>query len=449
MDRIFANKIAANIYSQADDKGREIMAFREIIDHMVDDDIEPSDSDKSTKGWQIQVDMADDSNHWIPLRDVKDANPVEMAEYAVTNGIDQEPAFRWWVPYVLRKRERIINKVKTKYWRTTHKYGVRLPKSVADAVRIDRENGNTFWQDSLNNEMSKAKVAYEHVKGYEPGDVRKGKVDALKGYQEITCHIIFDVKMDFTRKAQFVANGSRTHTPPSVCYSSVVSRESVRLAFLVAAFHELDVFACDIGNAYLNAPCKERIWFVAGAECGSHLRGKVMKLVRALYGLKSSGASWRQMFKEYIVSRMGFVPSSLDGDMYYRRSKDEQGACYYELLLVYVDDVLAISHDPEAIMKVIGQGFEIKNNEWGRPTRYLGADVELFQLPTGMKAWSLHCKSYVKAAVDTVKDLLSEDGRNDECDADYTSRYQQLIGILRWAVELGRVDIQLEVALMS
>ena len=88
-----------------------------------------------------------------------------------------------------------------------------------------------------------------------------------------------------------------------------------------------------------------------------------MKLVRALYGLKSSGASWRQMFKEYIVSRMGFVPSSLDRDMYYRRSKDEQGACYSELLLVYINDVLAISHDPEAIMKVIGQGFEIKNNE--------------------------------------------------------------------------------------
>ena len=137
----------------------KIMAFREIIDNMVDEDMESNGINKSTKGWQIQVEMADDSTHWIPLRDVKDTNPVEMAEYAVTTGIDQEPAFRWWVPYELRKRERIINKVKTKYWRTTHKYGVRLPKSVADAVRIDRENGNTFWQDALNKEMSKAKVA--------------------------------------------------------------------------------------------------------------------------------------------------------------------------------------------------------------------------------------------------------------------------------------------------
>ena len=67
--------------------------------------------------------------------------------------------------------------------------------------------------------------------------------------------------MDFTRKAQFVADGSKTVTPSAVCYSSVVSRESVRLAFLVAALHDLNVFACDISNAYLNVPCKEKIWF--------------------------------------------------------------------------------------------------------------------------------------------------------------------------------------------
>jgi hypothetical protein len=115
--------------------------------------------------------MADDSTRGLPLRDVKDANPVEMAEYAVANGIDQDPAFNWWVPYVLRKRGHILNKVKAKYWRTTHKYGVRLPKNVAEALRIDLENGNTFWRDALNKEMTKAKIAYEQVKGCSPEDV--------------------------------------------------------------------------------------------------------------------------------------------------------------------------------------------------------------------------------------------------------------------------------------
>ena len=118
--------------------------------------------------------------------------------------------------------------------------------------------------------------------------------------------MIFDVKMDFTRKARFVADGSKTQTPVTVCYSSVVSRESVRLAFLMAAFHDINVFSCDISNAYLNAPCREIIWFVAGPECGSHVKGKVMKLVRALYGLKSSGASWSKHVQRLHSVQDGF-----------------------------------------------------------------------------------------------------------------------------------------------
>ena len=107
--------------------------------------------------------------------------------------------------------------------------------------------------------MKKAKVAYEAVEGCTPEDTRSGQVPELNGYQEIKCHVIFDIKMDFTRKARFVAGGHMTETPVALCYSSVVSCDSVRIAFLVAALNDLDVFACDIGNAYLNAPCKEKI----------------------------------------------------------------------------------------------------------------------------------------------------------------------------------------------
>ena len=62
--------------------------------------------------------------------------------------------------------------------------------------------------------------------------------------------MIFDVKMDFTRKARFVVGGHLTDAPSSVTYSRVVSRDSVCLAFLVAALNGLDVMACDIGNTY-------------------------------------------------------------------------------------------------------------------------------------------------------------------------------------------------------
>ena len=127
--------------------------------------------------------------------------------------------------------------------------------------------------------------------------------------------------MDFTRKARYVANGSMTDTPVGLCYLSVLSRDSVRIAFLVYALNDLDNLACDIYNAYHNAPCLEIILFVAGMECGKCLEVRVMKLVRALYGLKISGSIWSKMFKYHIVNYFEFSPSTIDPDMYYRRNK--------------------------------------------------------------------------------------------------------------------------------
>jgi hypothetical protein len=62
---------------------------------------------------------------------MKESYPLEVADYVTANNIANEPAFPWWVPFVLKKRERILRKVKTKYWSTSHKYGLELPKSVS------------------------------------------------------------------------------------------------------------------------------------------------------------------------------------------------------------------------------------------------------------------------------------------------------------------------------
>ena len=95
------------------------------------------------------------------MKDFKASYPVELAEYALTQQIDDEPAFAWWVPYTLKKRERIISKLKSKYWQTTHKYEIRIPRNVAEAYEIDRVNGNTLWTDSIAQEMKNVRVAFE------------------------------------------------------------------------------------------------------------------------------------------------------------------------------------------------------------------------------------------------------------------------------------------------
>jgi hypothetical protein len=210
----------------------------------------------------LLVEWKDGASDWIPLKDLKDSNPVKLAEYAVANEIDREPAFFWWVPHVLKKRNRIIFKLKKQYWRTTHKFDMRVPKTVDDALEIDANEGNTIWFDSLKKELSKIMIAF-NVKNDITPEMIRGDSKLLPGFQEIKCHWVFDVKMDLTRKSRFVAGGHMTTTPVQT-YSSVVSRDSVRLAFLIAALNSLDLQACDVGNAYLNAECREKIWFVAG-----------------------------------------------------------------------------------------------------------------------------------------------------------------------------------------
>ena len=482
-DSYFANTIAENLWSQCDVEGRQFNIVREIVGHKTDGHaLSISDGTymvngqqrmkKTTAGWKINVEFADGTTDWLPLRDVKDSNPVELAEYAIASRIDQEPAFKWWVPLVMRKRSRMINKVKKKYWCTTHKFGIRIPKSVAEVLRFNKEDGTDLWSSAIQKEMTKAKVAYAVVDGVTPEMVRSNQVPQLRGFQEIKCHIIFDVKMDFTRKARFVAGGHLTEAPNSLTYSSVVSRDSVKIAFLIAALNDLDVMTCDIGNAYLNAKCRENIWFVAGPECGD-IQGTPCKLVRALYGLKSSGAAWRAMFSAFIVDHLGFRPTRADPDVYMRKNFKAGGQPYYEYLLVYVDDVLVISHAPADVMESIGHQFEIKNNEYGPPTTYLGAGISKVQLDNGDMCWSMESHKYVTAAVDTIKGLLLESGRELKkgqgsrhygplppsyrpeldatpmCDDEHASHFRQIIGIFRWAIELGRFDILTEVALLS
>ena len=107
--------------------------------------------------------------------------------------------------------------------------------------------------------------------------------------------------MYFIRKARYVANRVLTDSPVGLCYFSVVSRDTVIIAFLVAALNDLDNLEYHISNGHLHSPCRERIWFVVGLECGKSLEETFMKLVRAFYGLKSSGSIWRNMFKDHIV----------------------------------------------------------------------------------------------------------------------------------------------------
>ena len=271
-DVMTTNLIAENLYSQVDKEGETYTVMKEILDHRkTTAAVEPDDGFVTSKngqrrrrmtttGWELEVGYRDGSTAWVPLKDLKVMNPVEVAEYAVANKIDDQPAFAWWVHHVLKKRDRIIKKVKSRYWKRTHKFGIQLPHSVEEALAIDDETGTTFWRDAIEKEMKNVGIAFEFCED--------GKIPVA--HTEIKCHMVFDIKSTLQRKARFVAGGHLTDPPKDSVFSSVVSRDSVRLAFTIAALNGLQVLAGDVQNAYLNALTKEKCWFRAGLEFGQH-----------------------------------------------------------------------------------------------------------------------------------------------------------------------------------
>ena len=113
--------------------------------------------------------------------------------------------------------------------------------------------------------------------------------------------------MDLTRKARFIAGGHMIAPPSSMTYASVVSRERVRIAFLLAALNEIDILSGKIGNAYLNAYTTDKIYYRAGPEWGPHLEGTVCAIIRALYGLKTSANTWSQALSQTLHKNLSFI----------------------------------------------------------------------------------------------------------------------------------------------
>jgi Reverse transcriptase (RNA-dependent DNA polymerase). len=313
--------------------------------------------------------------------------------------------------------------------------------------------------------LKKVRIAFEKS-DISVDDMRAGQ--AMPSYQEIGYHWVFDIKMDgdFTRKARLVAGGHTTETPTAMTYSSAVSRDSICIAFLVAALKDLRICAADVGNAYLNAPCKEKIWTVAGIEFVSKV-GSVMLIVRALYGLKSSGASWASMLNDSLKA-LGYSQSLADRNVWLKPGTKPDGFRYYQMILV----ILHLSHEPEVVINALCQSYELKEGSVGLPTRYFVANVERVQLNDGRESWAMSGKDFVASTISNVESMRKLDGEpplkvygdckrpypkdycpeidvSDELDSQGIYRFQELIGILQWAVKLGRVDIMTEVSCLS
>ena len=155
--------------------------------------------------------------------------------------------------------------------------------------------------------------------------------------------------------------------PLDSVYSGVVSLRSLRIVLFLAELNGLDIFSADVGNAYLEAHTKEKVYIAAGEGFGN-LTGHTLLISKALYGLRSSGLRWHARFADTLRD-MGFFISRADNDVWMRRNGD-----VYEYIAVYVDDLAIVAKDPQGICDILTNKYSYKLKGVGPITHHLGCD---------------------------------------------------------------------------
>ena len=106
------------------------------------------------------------------------------------------------------------------------------------------------------------------LEDYETFEDLGKNVPGPAGFKKIRVHFVFDVKHDGRHKARLVAGGHLTDDPVDSVYSGVVSLRSLRLVIFLAELNNLTQWGADVGNAYLEAYTKEKVFIVAGKGFG-------------------------------------------------------------------------------------------------------------------------------------------------------------------------------------
>ncbi len=126
--------------------------------------------------------------------------------------------------------------------------------------------------------------------------------------------------------------------------------------------------------------------------------GKKAFVVRALYGLKSAGASFWNHLAD-CMQHMGFIPCLANPDLWMLATEKADGTTYWAYVLLCVDDVMVIHHDALSILAKLDKYFKLKPGSIGNPKMYLGATLKKMTLDNGVLAWASSPKKYVWASV--------------------------------------------------
>ena len=460
---------------RVNDKYDEVVAYNDIVDFIEQDQTWDGlwkfkeilrhqgplrRGNKNYKGarYNVLVEWETGEKTWEPIttadkKGVYDTDRVTVAIYARKHGLLDTPG--WKLPglkKIAKTQQRIIriaNQAKLNSYRTkpVYMYGFLVPKNYQQAMDFDKANGNTKWKDSVDLEL-------KQQDDYDTFDDKGPNWKPDPGYKKITVHLVFAVKHDGRHKARLVAGGHLTDTPVDSVYSSVVSLRGIRMLTFLAEHNDMELWATDIGNAYLESFTKEKVYIKAGAEFGDR-EGHYLVIVKALYGLKSSGLRWHERFADVLRS-MKFFPSRAEPDIWMRDMGD-----HYEYIAVYVDDLLIVSRKAQDLIDAFTKEHNFKLKGTGPISFHLGCDF--FRDEDGVLCYAP--RKYIIKCLDNYKRIFGTNpkqassplvkGNHPELDTsplldvENTKIYQSLIGGLQWSIQIGRFDVGTATMTMS
>jgi hypothetical protein len=347
-------------YLETQEQGEQLWKFKRITGH--EGPLESHHNSYKGSKYNVMIEWENGEITSEPLSNIATDDPVTCAIYARENGLLDLPGWKRFKSIAKKEKKyiRMVKQAKLRSFCTSkqYQYGVEIPRNYEDAMRLDRQNGNDLWSNAIKEERDSI-ASYKVFINY------GNKPPA--GYKRIRVHFVFAVKHDGRHKARLVADGHLTDVPLESVYSGVVSLRGICIIVFLAEHNELQLWATDVGNAYLEAETSEKLYIVAGSEFGK-LQGSILVFHKALYGLRTSGKRWHERFADCLMD-LGFKPCVAEPDIWLRLNDD-----VYEYIGVYVDDLAIAAKDPKAITdKLINHyGFKLKGT--GPLTFHLGCD---------------------------------------------------------------------------
>lgn len=221
------------------------------------------------------------------------------------------------------------------------------PSSYEEAVQDPK------WNDAIKREL----LSLEQMNTWE-------EVECPPNIKLIDTRWIFRSKIDGTKKARLVARGFQENVTSEI-YAPVARLSTIRMLISLALQKNWSIRQLDVPVAFLNGTLKEAIYIKPPEGANIH-EGKVLKLNKALYGLKSAPRLWNDRFNKFALKN-GFIRSKSDFCVYTKENL---------IMVIYVDDILLTGEQKNIEEAVLLLKNEFQTRDMGELKNYLGLQIE-------------------------------------------------------------------------